>query len=158
MLPKASGTMSMICAIVLATPGGATATEVRADTWRWRAGSWRRAPLAGPDPRTFPVMAYDSVRDEVVLFGGRFESSDGHLRRLGDTWEWDGERWPWVSTTGPSPRSGAAMAYHPGLEAVVLFGGSGGPLGDTWSWNGRAWTPLAVPPAPGRVPATMPCW
>jgi hypothetical protein len=191
--------------------GGATAAEVRADTWLWWAGSWRRGPLAGPDPRTFPAMAYDSARDEValfggnrvlfgdsarpptmlgdtwllrndrwiqvtqsgpspraeavaaydprrrktVLFGGRFQSADGRVSRLGDTWEWDGQQWARVSTTGPSPRSGAAMAYHPGLQAIVLFGGSGGPLGDTWSWNGHAWARLSVPPAPGRFNTVM---
>ena len=191
--------------------GGATASEVRADLWRWRAGSWRLAPDTGPDGRTFPAMAYDSTRDEVVLFGGsrvlfgdsasppamlgdtwllrgegwtrvsrsgptpraeaaaahdvrrgrtvlfggRVTSPDGQVTRLGDTWEWDGERWARVSTTGPSPRSGAAMAYDPGLRAVVLFGGSGGPLGDTWSWNGRDWTRLHVAPAPGRFNTVM---
>lgn len=191
--------------------GGATAAEVRADVWRWHAGSWDPSPAAGPGPRTFPAMAYDSVRDEVVLFGGsrvlfgdgssppamladtwilrahrwiaapdggpspraeaaiahdprrgrtvlfggRFTDGDGRVSRLGDTWEWDGERWTRVSTLGPPARSGAAMAWHPGLDAVVLFGGSGGPLGDTWSWDGRAWTPLPVPPAPGRFNTVM---
>lgn len=190
--------------------GGATATEVRADLWRWRAGAWHRSPATGPEPRTFPAMAYHSARDEVVLFGGsRVLFGDGSSRpamlgdtwvfrngewsrapdggpgpraesaiaydpvrartvlfggyhtagddvtRLGDTWEWDGRRWTRVSTDGPSPRSGAAMAWHPELRAVVLFGGSGGPLGDTWSWDGRAWTLLRIPPAPGRFNTVM---
>ena len=47
------------------------------------------------------------------------------------------------------------MTYHPGLGAVVLFGGSGGPLGDTWSWNGGEWVPLPIPAAPGRFNPTM---
>ncbi len=191
--------------------GGATATEVRADLWRWRLGSWHRSPATGPEPRTFPAMAYDSARDEIVLFGGsrvlfgdsssrpamladtwvlrndewsrvsgggpdpraesaiaydpargrtvlfggRYTTLGGGVTRLGDTWEWDGRRWIRVSTAGPSPRNGAAMAWHPGLRAVVLFGGSGGPLGDTWSWDGRAWTPLPIPPAPGRFNTVM---
>jgi hypothetical protein len=191
--------------------GGATDAEVRADLWRWRGGAWRRSPAAGPEPRTFPAMAYDSIGGEVVLFGGsrvlfgdgraapamledtwilrgdewtrvsgggpgsraeaaaaydprrgrtvlfggRVTSDRGEVERLGDTWEWDGRRWTKVSTDGPSPRSGAAMAWHPELRAVVLFGGSGGPLGDTWSWNGVAWTRLRVPAAPGRFNAVM---
>lgn len=190
--------------------GGATDREVRADTWRWHAGEWRRGP-AGPGPRTFPAMAYDSARDEIVLFGGsrvlfgdsarsaalladtwllrdggwvrastdgpppraeaaigydprrrrtvlfggRLELPGGTVGRLSDTWEWDGERWTRMSTEGPSPRSGAAMAYHPGLRAVVLFGGSGGPLGDTWSWNGHAWGRLSLPAAAGRFNTVM---
>ncbi len=190
--------------------GGATAAEVRDDTWRWAADTWRRVAGTGPGARTFPAMAYDSARDEIVLFGGnrvlfgdgarppvmlgdtwvlrrgawrkvgeggpppRAEAAiaydparrrtvlfgghtwaDGQVTRLADTWEWDGARWTPVSTAGPSPRSGAAMAYHPGARAVVLFGGSGGPLGDTWTWNGRAWAPLSVPPAAGRFNTTM---
>jgi hypothetical protein len=47
------------------------------------------------------------------------------------------------------------MAYHPGLRAVVLFGGSGGPLGDTWTWNGREWTRLPIPDSPGRFNTVM---
>lgn len=191
--------------------GGATATDVRADLWGWRAGSWQPSPATGPAPRTFPAMAYDSARDEVVLFGGSrvlfgdgtaapamlddtwvlrgdewirvagvgpgpraeaavaydsrrgrtvmfggwLTSPGGGVTRLGDTWEWDGRRWTRSSTSGPSPRSGAAMAWHPELEAVVLFGGSGGPLGDTWSWDGRGWTRLPIPPAPGRFNTVM---
>ncbi|MGH7580175.1 MAG: Kelch repeat-containing protein [Gemmatimonadales bacterium] len=193
--------------------GGATSTEVRGDTWRWRSGVWRRSPLAGPDPRTFPAIAYDSARSAVVLFGGsrvlfgdstsppamlgdtwllrdgewirvrvsetgpparaeavaaydprrertvlfggRTEATDGRIERLGDTWEWDGERWTPMNVAGPSARSGAAMAYDPGRRTLVLFGGSGGPLGDTWSWNGRTWTRLDLPPAPGRFNTVM---
>ena len=50
--------------------GGATAEELRGDTWRRHDGRWRRLPITGPAPRTFPAMAYDSARGEVVLFGG----------------------------------------------------------------------------------------
>jgi hypothetical protein len=195
---------------VLLLFGGASASEVRADLWRWRADSWNSSRANGPDPRTFTAMAYDSARGEVVLFGGsrvlfgdgtsppalladtwilrdddwtrvsasgpssraeaavaydprrgrtvlfggRYTSPDG-VTRLGDTWEWDGRRWIRVSTGGPSPRSGAAMAWHPELRAVVLFGGSGGPLGDTWAWDGSAWIRLPVPPAPGRFNTVM---
>lgn len=190
--------------------GGATAGEVRGDTWRWKAGRWRRTSPAGPPPRTFPAMVYHSARDEVVLFGGNrvlfgdsvrtpavlgdtwllrngawtrsagdgpppraeaamaydprrrrtvlfggYDLSSGRTNRLGDTWEWDGKEWARVSTMGPSPRSGAAMAYHPGLRALVLFGGSGGPLGDTWAWDGRRWARLPVPPVAGRFNTAM---
>lgn len=190
--------------------GGASADEVRGDTWRWRDGRWRRLAVSGPAPRTFPAMAFDSVRAEVVLFGGnrvlfgdstrppillgdtwvlrqgewvhldvagpsaRAEAAVAYdprrrrtvlfggyrlasegVVRLGDTWEWDGGRWSLMSRTGPSARSGAAMAYDAGLGAVVLFGGSGGPLGDTWAWDGRAWRQLPVGPAPGRFNTAM---
>jgi hypothetical protein len=190
--------------------GGATAEEVRGDTWLWKAGSWREASVCGPEPRTFPAMVYDSARGELVLFGGNrvlfgdsirpptmlgdtwvwrsgawirvaddgptprseaavaydpirqrtvlfggYELSGGRVKRLGDTWEWNGTNWTQITSSGPSPRSGGAMAYDPERRAVVLFGGSGGPLGDTWSWNGREWTRLDVSPAAGRFNTAM---
>ena len=53
------------------------------------------APLAstiegktGPSVRAAHVMAYDSARQRVVLFGGGVGPD-----RLGDTWEWDGKQW-----------------------------------------------------------------
>jgi hypothetical protein len=125
------------------------------DTWLLRKGGWTRVAGYGPTPRAEAAAGYDPRRRRTVLFGGRIESPNGRVGRLGDTWEWDGKRWRRVSTTGPSARSGAAMAYHPGLQAVVLFGGSGGPLGDTWSWTGRGWARLPVPTAPGRFNTVM---
>jgi hypothetical protein len=61
----------------------------------------------------------------------------------GATWEWDGETWSQIVSTGPGPRDGTALA---GLNGkVILFGGNttvGVPntLGDTWEWNGTVWT------------------
>lgn len=57
-------------------------------TWRWDHTAWTHVGTTGPSPRTVHVMAYDSNRDRVVLFGGGVER-----QRLGDTWEWDGKVW-----------------------------------------------------------------
>jgi hypothetical protein len=97
-----------------------------ADTWVLRDDQWTRFTGSGPGPRAEAAVAYDPRRGRTVLFGGRFTSHGGGVTRQGDTWEWDGRRWIRVSAAGPSPRSGAAMAWHPELRAVVLFGGSGG--------------------------------
>ncbi|MBV8528977.1 MAG: hypothetical protein JOZ75_11730 [Candidatus Dormibacteraeota bacterium] len=42
----------------------------------------------------------------------------------------------------PAPRSGAAIAFDPATQQVVMFGGLGahGALGDTWIWSGTGWT------------------
>jgi hypothetical protein len=124
------------------------------DTWIRKGGTWTRMAEEGPRPRAEAAVTYDPVRRRTVLFGG-YERVGGETRRLGDTWEWNGTSWVRVSTTGPSPRSGAAMAYDPGRRAVVLFGGSGGPLGDTWSWDGRRWERLPIASAPGRFNPAM---
>ena len=60
---------------------------------------------------------------------------------LDDTWVWDGRLWTQVADTGPSARSGHAMAFDVAAGQVVLFGGiAGAPLGDTWTWDGAVWT------------------
>jgi hypothetical protein len=92
-------------------------------------------------------MAYDGARRRTMLFGGNSLQT-----LLGDTWHWDGEDWTQVADTGPSPRSGHAVAYDGGRSALFLFGGhsSGDALnGDTWRWDGEGWTQVAdTGPAP----------
>ena len=98
-------------------------------------------------------MAYDMVRQQIVLFGGN--NSDAPQKR-NDTWVWDGTRWLQKSPANkPSQRLLAAMAFDPARGNIVLFGGfdpadpNGGELGDTWIWNGSDWvhqTPSTSPP------------
>jgi hypothetical protein len=188
--------------------GGADNRRVLNDLWAWDGQGWQCLAVGGPSPRTFPAMAYDAARREIILFGGnrvlfgddtmpaatlgdmwvrdsagwrqragrlpprRAEASmaydpvrrrvvlfggydlhDGRLVRLGDTWEWDGQVWRQVAAVGPTPRHGAAMAYHAGMQRVVMFGGNGA-SGETWTWDGRHWT-LVAGDVPGRYNASM---
>lgn len=94
------------------------------------------------------AVAWDSVRQRLVLFGGRGAST----LRLAETWELGPTGWvqrtPMVS---PPARSGHDMAYDAVRQRVILFGGfpdSGTRLGDTWEWDGTNWT--------ARTPATSP--
>jgi len=120
------------------------------DTWSWDGTEWTQEDETGPSARSFHRLAYDAVRDRVVLFGGDSSSSI-----LGDTWEWDGSRWRQVADTGPS-RAGYGMGFDG--SRVLLFGGlgpTGAYFGDTWSWDGKHWTQLQdIGPAP-RVSAGM---
>ncbi len=98
--------------------------------------------------RTAPAIAYDSERDQVVLFGGH--NANGN--KLNDMWIWDGDtaKWTLSQATTPPIRSGAGMVYDPVHKNIVLFGGDGGFLrNDTWLWNGSNWTlvPTAAPPS-----------
>jgi hypothetical protein len=84
-------------------------------------------------------MAYVSLRDRLVLFGGA-------PRESSETGEFDGAQWALAATAGPSPRSRAGLAYDAARAVTVLFGGrdpSGLALGDTWEWDGVAWTQVA---------------
>jgi hypothetical protein len=60
---------------------------------------------------------------------------------------------------GPGPRAGSAVAWHPILKRVVLFGGSGGgadPWPRTlWAWDGAAWSCVAGDGPPGRGTADL---
>ena len=103
---------------------------------------WTQKQDAGPAPRAYSAMAYDSNRGRTVLFGGLVV---GGVGKLGDTWEWDGENWTQMADSGPPARGQAAMAYDVQRKQTVLFGGLGpGGLGDTWGWDGGNWTQLAV--------------
>ena len=94
-------------------------------------------------------MAYDPVRQRVVLYGGSSIGGAGGL--LNDTWEWNGQGWARIPTpVTPPGLNGHAMAYDPSQGRVVLFGGTsnGGEVGGTWEYDGRSWSPRATANAP----------
>jgi hypothetical protein len=89
--------------------------------------------------------AYDRNRDRIVVFGG--DSSFIWDNQLEDTWEWDGQNWLQVATTGPPRRRNCAMVYDEARAEVFLFGGWRRPndyYADTWVWNGSVWTEKIV--------------
>jgi hypothetical protein len=107
-------------------------------------GQWKRAAPDGPPGRTGGhTLAYDQVRQRVVLFGG-YDGKTG--TRLGDTWEWDGEQWTFAADTGPSGRTNASLVYDETRQRILLFGGTGQPgnyygdNNDSWEWDGTTWT------------------
>jgi hypothetical protein len=146
--------------------GGADASQVLSDTWAWDgdARRWRLLGTSGPEPRTFPAVAYDERRHRVTLFGGNRvlfgrEGQDGTL--LGDTWAFEGGRWTRLAEAGPPPRSEASMAYDARRGRAVLFGGyhrtpSGTARdGDTWEWDGERWVEVAAPGPSARSGASF---
>ncbi len=100
------------------------------DAWSWDGVAWRLLAARGPARSGGMGMAYDSVRDRVVIFGGTFSTGTAEFL-LGDTWEWDGVKWINIMPpVAPSPKTGPAMAFDPIRKRVVLFGGGG--QNDTW--------------------------
>ncbi|HYC32156.1 MAG TPA: hypothetical protein VEB59_07670 [Gemmatimonadales bacterium] len=143
---------------------GAGTDAVLDDTWSWKDGRWSLLAASGPGRRTFPAVAFDSARGEVVLFGGNrvlFGDSTHPPAMLGDTWLLHGREWRRVRGGGPPPRAEAAIAYDPRRERIVLFGGyarSGDSvvrLGDTWEWDGRRWRLASRTGPPPRSGAAM---
>ncbi|MBI2394594.1 MAG: hypothetical protein HYV09_33805, partial [Deltaproteobacteria bacterium] len=141
--------------------GGTPGTGVLNDTWEWTGFGWSQACTTAPCSSSMPSArwgaagAYDSARRQFVIFGGR-DAFD-----LNDTWEFDGAQWVQrctaapCSTTRPSERYGAAMAFDSKRGRAVLFGGTGG-MAETWEWNGSAWAracdtaPCSTTLPPGR--------
>ncbi|MFH1230427.1 MAG: putative Ig domain-containing protein [Planctomycetota bacterium] len=93
---------------------------------------FKRLPATLPLARTDHAMAYDSVRQRTVLFGGCDSVS------LSDTWEWNGTNWILRASGTPPAQDGHAMVYDSVRQKTVLFGGSGWGNG-TWEWNGTSW-------------------
>jgi hypothetical protein len=109
----------------------------------------------GPAPRSDYGMAWDSSRNQAVLFGGLGDSSMNG-GQLDDTWTFDGASWTQRTVTGPGRRTLHAMAFDSVRAVTVLFGGAAqGVLSpETWEWNGTAWSLISsTPPSPDRVPA-----
>ncbi len=113
----------------------------------WNGSEWiyNFIPVdARPSNRSSTSMVFDSVRNEVLLFGGK--NTDGNLN---DTWAWNGTAWTdKTPATSPSTRTRASMAFDVARSEVVLFGGRY--KNDTWTWNGTSWTeesPTSNPPS-----------
>ncbi len=124
------------------------------DMWEWDGSRWHEMKTTTPPARAEACMVYDSARRRLVLFGG-YSVVAGKRTRFGDTWEWDGKTWEQVSTSGPSPRNGAAMTYDAAHQCVILFGGSGGPSGETWIWDGKNWREIKSARSEGRFNSVM---
>ena len=115
------------------------------ETWEWGGNGWTLVSTGGPTQRCDNAVNYDSVRQELVSFGGY----DGAFLR--DTWTWNGAQWQQKSSTGPVARADASMAFDPTDQLMFLFGGyNGAARQDTWKWDGTTWTqifPTTVPAA-----------
>ncbi len=125
------------------------------DVWAWSDGRWQQLPGVPPGRlgRSLLGVAYDTARNEVILFGGTESPGPG-----GDdsTWIFDGSTWRSVApVAGMGERFGHGMTYDPIRDRTVLFGGND-PLGvgwndQTWEWDGTTWTqrlPSNRPPPP----------
>jgi len=131
------------------------------DLWQWDGQNWACIdpgnPGGGsstlPPTRTNYGMAYDSLRDRLVLFGG-LSSATG--MPLDDTWEWDISCGVWTQVAQgpgatPAPREGGRLSYDEARQRIVLYGGTNGvaTFPNTWEWDGNSWllrSPSNAPP------------
>jgi hypothetical protein len=122
----------------------------RNDTWEYDGERWsRRVTSHSPAGRVDFGMAFDRLRNRVVLFGGMTNDAVGRTGMAGDTWEYDGNNWlPAAPARAPVPRVNACLFYDPVRRVTTLYGGdnagSNPRPGDLWNWDGTNWTPLSV--------------
>ncbi len=97
------------------------------------AGSGARYGSANPASRRAAIAGIAAVVVVGASFGAVF-SLRGHHHSASDY-------------ATPQGRNGAAMAYDPATQTVILFGGNvgngpGTSLNDTWEWDGTGWAQL----------------
>lgn len=119
---------------------------------------WIKAPSAIPSPEPAVAsgncMAYDSAREVVVL-------DEGGLNAI---YEWNGQWKEKACGLAPTRRRHHSVAYHAGMQRIVVFGGEieedseWSPTNHLWTWDGEHWErwsssdpiPTLAPPARSR--------
>lgn len=107
-------------------------------TWEWDGASWSEPlPAGGGTPNTIHQLHWDSVHERILgIVAGQASP---------EVWQWNPTNRTWTRLSfgcGPSSRSGEAVAYLPGRDQMVVFGGSeGSSLQDLWAWapDGSSW-------------------
>jgi chitodextrinase len=138
-------------------PDSSTTTAIY-DSWAWDGTSWTVIMADGtyPTPRTDAVIAYDPIRQEMILWGGRVDDGSFWGKVANDTWSWDGTSWT-KKTPPVSPRATgqtSALVWDDARGELVGFSsytdGEVSSSSDTWVWNGTNWSdkdPAHKPPA-----------
>ncbi len=137
--------------------GGTTGEgDAYGDTWELAGSTWAKVASQSPRARQGHAMVFDERRGRTVVFGGTGAyGPDQTPPRLGDLWEFDGQRWSTREfANGPSPRTSPGAAYDSKRGVTVIFGGVDGSgfVGDLWAWNGAAWRRLADASSAGPAP------
>ena len=116
------------------------------DTWVFKDGQWTQIEPTHSSPcyRQEPVMAYDSVRDRTVLFGGRTQKG-----LVNDTWMWSGSYWTqFQSEHSPPAATFSRMVFDERRSQIVLTLRFDDEF-KIWEWDGSDWR-ITVPA--GDVP------
>jgi hypothetical protein len=125
--------------------GDDTSSRIASDeTWHWDGTNWSLQTTNGsPGGFAMHAMAYDSLRQTTVLFGGRHDNWLTHLLSSA-TWEYANGTWVQAApTVSPPPLTDSAMCFHPSLQQILLFGGEdnlGFGTDGTWRYDGLTWT------------------
>jgi hypothetical protein len=151
--PPRSGHVMVGLFSVAGVFGGRGGDTLLDDTWAFDGKAWTQQLLPpAPSARSGAALVaqVDTNFASAILVGGL--AADGAHGDLWELWPSSGGLWSAYTATGPSPRSGHALATLNG--DVYLFGGrdaAGNPLGDTWMFDGIRWNTMAIPGPPARA-------
>ena len=116
------------------------------------------APANSPPPVLGGSLAYDPLRDEIILFGGGHvaeRTPDGRVRGYTGTWVYRVKHNDWQEMSledQPPPRMNSRMVCDTRNDQLVLFGGDGQSqyLADTWilDLKTRRWRQSGAPGGP----------
>ena len=117
------------------------------DPWEWDGTNWSEAlPTTRPGPSYAPGIAWDGVRQRIVLVTGT-----GTGPGPTETWEWDGTTWVLrMPAVSPPPRPEHQVAWDAARQRLVHYGGA-----STWLWDGTTWALHPQTPPPVRPKPTM---
>ena len=125
------------------------------DGWEYDGATWTQVTAVGDvmpsnlsGSGNVNAVAYDSLRNQVIEFGGDFSSGND---APGQTWAFDGTQWTQLSPdNSPPERSPCRLVYDSARDRVVLFGGGfGNPYpDDVWEFDGTTWTEATPTPSP----------
>ena len=141
------GKMAIVLSLLAVIYSGFDLTKVFA------SGGWTQID-ANSEQNGGMACAFDTLRNRGVRFGGDDSSLNQHNR----TYEWTGNAWQLVASSGPPPRVNSAMAFDSSRGQAIIFGGWVKPdnyRGDTWFWNGASWNQATVTGPHARGNHTM---
>jgi galactose oxidase-like protein len=138
----------------LAFMGGicTTGTSPLDEVYEWNGSTWTKITTSNANVRAYAqAVAYDSARQNVVLFGG---SNLGATDVRSDVATYARGAWRFPNTVvRPSPRSLSGFQSDPVSGTVWLFGGlletGTGFVDDFWGYRGQQFFPLTIDQGPG---------
>jgi MYXO-CTERM domain-containing protein len=130
------------------------------DLWEWDGKTWAEVTTdVRPSARSDAGLAYDPVRNSLILYGGQGIDSTGMYYQtvLGDTWEWSSTTRQWKQlfpTASPDPLYSHGMVTDTTRNKILLFAGMSNyqyyipmpvpyedPMrNEVWEWDGNTMT------------------
>lgn len=130
------------------------------DTWAYDYATdrWTELkPPVSPEPRSFHGMAYSTVADKTMVWGGDVNgASKLNLPRI--LWLYDYSTNTWTDfkyESGPIGLTAWRLVYDERADVFITFGGIPPNLGFTWSYDLKTNTWLRLEPAQNPGPLTV---